>query len=200
MSAVLSLADPPASSDRIPGLPRCSSLPSHAAAVAQRCDGLVLLDGKRRRDRYAAQQRRRHGKHQVVDLQLRSGAPTSERRPDGAAALRHGKQLGPETQAIAELGGQQQRQSIVAPFEAIHLSGRRLIGAGELIDESEERELFRIGEEEAPQPLRRLAQLTISVHCVQPRSDRSAADLGGDRRVPSPLGGLVSRRELVELP
>ena len=127
-ACVASLAPPPASSDRMPARPRCSSLPSqtraerqrrserarparHApepsrelqqrlgrAAVFEPRDRVVLLRRERRRDRDAAQQRGRQREQQVVGADRRHRPAAAYAGADAASAMRDGDQLGVQTQ------------------------------------------------------------------------------------------------------
>ncbi len=112
--------------------------------------------------------------------------------------MRHGHQLGRQSQPVTERCGERGGQPVGTALDAVHAARPRTVFFRELIDECEERQLVGIGEKKAAQTASELPQRVVRVGFVQPLGDRSPREIGGDRRVPALLNEVVGRDQVGE--
>ena len=106
--------------------------------------------------------------------------------------MRHGDQFGVQVDAIAELRRKRRREAIVAALDPVHVPRRRCRLRRQIDRRARCSDSSSGSARKNPRsPGRGRSQLLVGAHLVEPLGDRSASEVGGDRRIPPLLGESI---------
>jgi hypothetical protein len=112
--------------------------------------------------------------------------------------VRERDEIGLQMEPVAHLGRERQGQTVVSALDPIEVPACRRTVGGELIDQRNQRQFLRVGEEEPPQAACAPAQLGVGVDIVEPGSHRSTGQAGRERRIPAAFREPVEANGVAE--